>query len=50
MNLFRDGGTCATPMTLRQRNEARTRKVARDMGAAYLLHPENKKAKWGYGV
>jgi hypothetical protein len=24
--------------------------VARDMGAAYLLHPENKKAKWGKRV
>jgi|AntAceMinimDraft_6_1070360.scaffolds.fasta_scaffold106948_1 hypothetical protein len=50
MTTFREGGTCATPMTLRQRNEARIRKVARDMGAAYLLHPENKKAKWGKRV
>jgi hypothetical protein len=50
MNLFRNGGTCATPMKLRQRNEARARKVARDLGTDWLCHPENVKAKWGYGV
>lgn len=46
MQLFKHGGTCATPMTLQQRNEARINQRKREMGAAYLLHPENKGVDW----
>lgn len=43
MTLFKNGGTCATPMTLKQRIKA----VIRSMGAADVPHPENTQAKWG---
>jgi hypothetical protein len=47
MKLFKNGGTCATPMTLAQRNKARIKAAIRSMGAAYLLHPENTESPWG---
>ena len=47
MQLFKHGGTCATPMTLKQRNEARINQRKRELGADYLLHPDNTRAKWG---
>jgi hypothetical protein len=50
MTLFKSGGTCATPMTLAQRNKARIKAVIRSMGAAYLLHPENQGVNWRGGL
>ena len=46
MKLFKNGGTCATPMTQQQRNQARIKARIREMGAAYLLHPDNKGVSW----
>ena len=46
MQLFKHGGTCATPMTLKQRNEARIKARIREIGAAYLMHPDNKGVDW----
>lgn len=47
MTLFKHGGTCATPMTLQQRNEARIKQSIRDLGESYLLHPDNQGVPWG---
>lgn len=53
MQMFKQGGTCATKlsdMTLKQRNEARIKARKRDMGAAYLLHPDNQGVSWRGGL
>lgn len=35
-------------MSLAERNRARIERCKQEMGAAYLLHPENKGVKWGW--
>lgn len=37
-------------MTKAERNQARIERRKKEMGAGYLLHPENKGVKWGWRV
>lgn len=53
MKLFKNGGTCATPMTeiqkLIKRNQARINASKRSLGSRYILHPSNPQVDWRGG-